>query len=39
MNGAEPHGWLKSTLEEIAAGCPNSHTEELSGSDHTCPSP
>ena len=29
MNGVEPYAWLKSTLEKIAAGHPNSRIDEL----------
>ena len=29
MNGVEPHVWLKSTLEKIAAGHPQSRIHEL----------
>ena len=29
MNGVEPHAWLKSTLEKIAAGHPQSRLHEL----------
>ena len=28
-NGIEPYAWLKSTLEKIAAGHPNSRIDEL----------
>ena len=29
MNAVEPYAWLKSTLEKIAAGHPNSRIDEL----------
>ena len=29
MNGVEPYAWLKSTLEKIAAGHPQSRIHEL----------
>ena len=29
MNGVEPYAWLKSTLEKIAGGHPQSRTREL----------
>ena len=29
MNGVEPYAWLKSTLETIAAGHPQSRLHEL----------
>ena len=29
MNGVEPYAWLKTTLEKIAAGHPNSRIDEL----------
>ena len=29
MNGVEPHAWLKSTLEQIAADHPQSRIHEL----------
>ena len=29
MNGVEPYAWLKSTLEKIAAGHPQSKIDEL----------
>ena len=29
MNGVEPHAWLKSTLEKIAAGHPQPRIQEL----------
>ena len=29
MNGVEPYAWLKSTLERIAAGHPQSRLHEL----------
>ena len=31
MNAVEPYAWLKSTLEKIAAGHPQSRIDELSG--------
>ena len=29
MNDVEPYAWLKTTLEKIAAGRPNSRIDEL----------
>ena len=29
MNSVEPYAWLKTTLEKIAAGHPNSRIDEL----------
>lgn len=29
MNGIEPHAWLESTLEKIAAGHPQARIHEL----------
>ena len=29
MNGVEPYAWLKTTLEKIVAGHPNSRIDEL----------
>ncbi len=29
LNGVEPYAWIKSTLEKIAAGHPNSRIDEL----------
>ena len=29
MNGVEPYTWLKTTLERIVAGYPNSRIDEL----------
>ena len=29
MNGVEPYAWLKTKLEKIAAGHPNSRIDEL----------
>ena len=39
MNGVEPYAWLKSTLDKIAAGHPQSKIHELLSADVPCKPP